>query len=355
MTSVALDPHNELVGVLVMSHGTPRSLEELPRFYTEIRRGSPPTPELLADLERRYLAIGGVSPLTEVTAAQVAGITRSLEMLRPGRYVVASGTKFASPRIEDAVAELAEVGARRAIGIVLAPHSSVTSVGDYIRRARHAANSPGASGNGPLALEVVDHWYEDRGLVLLLAERVREALSLIREAGTGATEVLFTAHSVPTRFIDEGDDYAEQVQESAGAVADAAGVDRWRVAWQSAGRTDETWLGPDVCEVISAIAGSGCAGVVLCPIGFVSDHLEVLYDLDIEAGGVAARAGLTFARTASLNDDARFCEVLARVVLAADADTVTDAGTAANADTVTDADTVANTVTDADTERKTDS
>ena len=327
MTSVALDPRSELVGVLVMSHGTPRSLEELPAFYTEIRRGHPPTPELLADLERRYLAIGGVSPLTEVTAAQVAGIARSLEMLRPGRYVVASGAKFASPRIEDAVAELARVGARRAIGIVLAPHSSVASVGDYIRRAHHAAGSPDATGDGPLQLEVVDHWYQDPGLVRLLAERVREKLSGSREVGVDGTEVLFTAHSVPAHYVDEGDNYAEQVHESAKAVADAAGVDRWRVAWQSAGRTEEAWLGPDVREVISAVAGSGCTGVVLCPIGFVSDHLEVLYDLDVEAAAAAARAGLAFARTSSLNDDARFSEVLARVVLAADIDTDIDTDT----------------------------
>ena len=344
MTSAAPDPRGEPVGVLVMSHGTPRSLEELPAFYTEIRRGRPPTPELLGDLERRYLAIGGVSPLTGVTAAQVAGIARSLETIRPGRYTVASGTKFASPRIEEAVAELARVGARRAIGIVLAPHSSVASVGDYIRRARRAARSPGATADGPLQLAVVDHWYQDRDLVLLLAERVREALSSIREVAAGTTEVLFTAHSVPAHYIDEGDSYAEQVHESAEAVADAAGVARWRVAWQSAGRTEpgraeEAWLGPDVREVISALGGSGCTGVVLCPIGFVSDHLEVLYDLDVEAAGAAARAGLTFARTSSLNDDARFCEVLARVVTEADTgtDAVLDTGT--NMDTETNMDT----------------
>jgi ferrochelatase len=319
MTSPPVGPREEQVGVLVMSHGTPRSLDELPAFYTEIRRGHQPSAELLADLERRYLAIGGVSPLTERTAAQVAGLARSLETLRPGRFTVASGTKFAHPRIEDAVADLARAGARRAIGIVLTPHSSVVSVGEYVRRARQAAASASGDDMPPLQLEVVDHWYPAPGFVRLLADRVRNALSSVHDEDAGATEVLFTAHSVPARLSDEGDSYEEQVEESARMVADAAGLGHWGLAWQSAGRTNEPWLGPDVSEVIAAIPASGFTGVVVCPIGFVSDHLEVLYDIDIEAAEVAERAGLAFARTASLNDDAGFCEVLAHVVLDAHA------------------------------------
>jgi ferrochelatase len=317
MKSPPVDP-DETVGVLVMSHGTPRSLDELPAFYTEIRRGRPPTPGLLADLERRYLAIGGASPLAEHTRAQVAGIARSLETLRPGRFVAVSGTKFGHPRIETAVAELDRSGARRAIGLVLTPHSSVVSVGEYVRRAREAADLTRADGRPALRLQVVEHWYLAPGFVFLLAERVRQALSSVHDEDAGATEVLFTAHSVPAKLSEQGDRYEDEVRESAGAVAEAAGVGRWRVAWQSAGRTDEAWLGPDVRDVIAEIPESGATAVVVCPIGFVSDHLEVLYDIDVEAAAAAERVGLAFARTASFNDDARFCEVLAHVVLDTD-------------------------------------
>jgi len=302
-----------------MSHGTPRSLDELPAFYTEIRRGHPPTPELLADLERRYVAIGGTSPLTERTAAQVAGITRWLDQLRPGRFDVASGAKFSSPRIEDAVSELVCKGVGRVIGVVLAPHSSVASVGEYARRAREAAGASRVATGGPLALEVVDHWYGAAGFVELLAERVRDALEQIEaDAKSPDVEVIFTAHSVPARLVDEGDTYADQVRESAESVASSCGLERWSVAWQSAGRTGEDWLGPDVREVIGEFARTGGKGVVVCPIGFVSDHLEILYDLDIEAAAEAERFDIAFARTASLNDDTRFCEVVARVVVGAD-------------------------------------
>lgn len=305
---------DRLVGVLVMSHGTPRTLAELPAFYTEIRRGRPPTPELLADLERRYAAIGGASPLTQRTEAQVAGIAKALESLVPERFVVASGARFCSPRIEDAMSELARAGTRRVIGIVLTPQSSVASVGEYARRARDAAGAASAEGE-PIDLEMVEHWHAAPGLDRILARRVLDSVSRIDPGRDGTVEVLFTAHSVPSRLIEQGDPYADQVTETAQAVANAAGIDRWRVAWQSAGRTDETWLGPDVLEVIASLGGSDVSGVVVCPVGFVSDHLEVLYDLDIEAARAAEQADLDFARTASLNDDPEFCELIARVVI----------------------------------------
>lgn len=296
-----------------MSHGTPRSLDELPRFYTEIRRGRPPTPELLADLERRYSAIGGTSPLTQRTAEQVAGIASALESLDPGRFVVASGTKFSSPRIEEAIDELARAGTKRVVGIVLTPQSSVASVGEYARRAREAAASVSV-GKEPMEIHVVEHWHAASGFDRILAERVLRALSRIDPHSSGGIEVIFTAHSVPLRLIADGDPYARQVEETARAVANVAGIGRWRVAWQSAGRTSDEWLGPDVLEVIAGLAGSGTSGVLICPVGFVSDHLEILYDLDVEAAGVAEAAGLLYARTSSINDDPEFCRLAARVV-----------------------------------------
>jgi len=305
------------VGVLVMYHGTPRSLEELPAFYTEIRRGNPPPAELLADLERRYRAIGGTSPLHERTDAQVEGIRRALDRRDPGHFVVSAGAKFSAPRIEDAYGVLAAADVGRVVGLVLAPHYSATSVGEYARRARTAADAEGGGGGEPQRrpLTMVEHWHLAPGLVPLLAARVRRALGSLPDGAGADAAVLFTAHSIPTRLSDAGDPYAGQVHESAAAVAEALGLDRWSVAWQSAGRTPEPWLGPDVRDVVASLPDSGAGAVVVCPVGFVSDHLEVLYDIDVEVVAVAREAGIAFARTASLNDDPAFCDVLAGVVL----------------------------------------
>jgi ferrochelatase len=303
------------VGVLVMAHGTPHTLDELPAFYTEIRRGSPPPPELLADLERRYRTIGGTSPLNQRTSAQVDGIRLALEKRAPGRFAVEVGAKFASPRIADAVDVLGRVGVERLIGLVLTPHYSAASVGDYARRARGAAEALSPGEGGPLVLEMIDHWYSAPGFVTLMAERVGAALELLAPDARAGASVVFTAHSIPARLVDDGDPYAAQVLASATAIAESAGLARWSVAWQSAGRTAEAWLGPDVRDVIRAMPAVGASAVVVCPVGFVSDHLEVLYDLDIEARAVADEAGIAFARTASLNDDPEFCDVLAGVVL----------------------------------------
>jgi protoporphyrin/coproporphyrin ferrochelatase len=307
-------PAGPRTGVLVMAHGTPKSVGEIESFYTEIRRGRPPTPGQLAELVDRYQAIGGTSPLNELSRAQVSGLAVALAERAPGRFTVVGGAKFASPRIEEAVAELARAPVDRIIGLVLAPHSSHVSVGEYQRRAAEAiaGEDPGRA----LGFSMIDHWYDEPGLVRLLAERVNEALATLGGAARERATVLFTAHSVPLRVVQAGDSYPVQLEESARAVAGAAGISDWSVAWQSAGRTDDEWLGPDLNGVIAGLADSGASGVVVCPIGFVADHLEVLYDVDIEARASATRAGIAFARTASLNDDPRFSAVLADVVLA---------------------------------------
>jgi ferrochelatase len=306
------------VGVLVMAHGTPHSLDDVAAFYTEIRRGRPPSAEQLAELESRYRAIGGTSPLNDRTAAQLAALSTALEQAAPGRFTVAAGAKFTDPRIEDAVNALAARGARRIVGLVLAPHYSTASVGEYARRATDAA----LRRHQGIELTVIPHWYDAPGLAALLAQRVRHALNRLGVPEADAA-VLFTAHSIPARLVDGGDPYAEQVGASAAAVAAEAGLAQWSVAYQSAGRTDDVWLGPDVRDVIAQLAREGVRGVVVCPIGFVSDHLEVLYDLDVEAADGARHAGIAFSRTSSLNDDPAFCAVLARVVMhAADPSTV---------------------------------
>jgi len=294
-------------GVLLMAHGTPASAAEIEPFYTRIRRGRPPEPAQLAELEGRYRAIGGVSPLAERTRAQVGAVRSALEQRAPGRYLVEFGAKHTDPFIEDAAATLASDGLERVLGLVLTPHGSSMGSQEYLDRAAAALPSTRFVPIGP--------WYGEPGFVTLLAAHVATAL----DAQPGRSTVVFTAHSLPERVRKDGDTYPEQVAESARLVAGAAGLPRWGVAWQSAGRTAEPWLGPDVRDEVRRLAvESGTDGVIVCPIGFVSDHLEVLYDLDVELAAVAADCGLGYARTTSLNDDPAFVSVLADVITAAD-------------------------------------
>jgi ferrochelatase len=288
-----------------MAHGTPSSPEEIAPFYTRIRRGRPPAPEQLAELEGRYRAIGGVSPLAQRTREQVDAVRAVLELRAPGRYAVAFGAKHTDPLIEEAAAALATAGHAQVVGLVLTPHASSMGSQEYLDRA--------AKELGSTAFVPIGPWYGEPGFVELLASRVSAQL----DAG-GRPRVVFTAHSLPERIRDAGDTYPEQLAESAQLVAKAAGLDDWLVAWQSAGRTPEPWLGPDVRDVVRRLGSEGEADrVVVCPIGFVADHLEVLYDLDVEVAGVAADVGLAYARTGSLNDDPAFIAVLADVITAA--------------------------------------
>jgi ferrochelatase len=301
-------------GVLVMAHGTPATPADIESFYTAIRRGRPPSPELLAELVGRYEAIGGTSPLTARTRAQVEGLTAALEAADPGAFVVRCGSKFASPTIEEAVAELAEAGVGQIIGLVLTPHQSSLGSGEYFRRADQAA----AAAVPPMALTAIPSWHRAGGFADLLAERTGAALASLDAAG-GRTALFFTAHSLPRRAVAAGDPYPDQVAESASDVAGLLGLDAvddlsWGVAWQSAGRTEEPWIGPDLLSEIRRVAGEGATSVMVCPVGFVSDHLEVLYDLDIEALRLADSLGVALARTPSLNDDPRFLDVLVAVV-----------------------------------------
>jgi protoporphyrin/coproporphyrin ferrochelatase len=296
------------VGVLVMAHGTPESPDAIAPFYTRIRRGQAPTPDQLADLERRYAAIGGTSPLNERTAAQVAGLDQALTERGHGHFVVTFGAKHTAPFIEDAAASLSEAGLHDVIGLVLTPHGSRLGSQEYLERAEAAL--------GPLSRFVpVPPWFAEPDFVALMATRVNDALGVLDIADGRRCPVLFTAHSLPQRVLAMGDTYPDQLEESARLVAAAAGIPRWSVAWQSAGRTPEPWIGPDVRDAVRQLGQDGSAdGVVVCPIGFVSDHLEVLFDLDVELAAVATDVGLRLARTASLNDDPAFLGVLADVV-----------------------------------------
>jgi protoporphyrin/coproporphyrin ferrochelatase len=291
------------VGVLVMAYGTPATAADVEAYYTHVRRGRPPTPEQLADLQRRYEAIGGTSPLLERTEAQRRGIDAALASR--GSFTVELGMKHAPPFIEDAVERLIERGVPRAVGVVLAPHYSRLSIGEYEDRARAAAGDR-------LPFAMVPSWYDSQPYLDALTERVQKALTTL----PARAEVVFTAHSLPARIVDEGDPYPDQLRWTAEAVAALAGVTRWRVGWQSAGRTPEPWIEPDIGEILDEIAAlDEDEGVLVCPAGFTSDHLEILYDLDVEASARAHNLGLAFARTESLNDDPRLCEAVAAAVL----------------------------------------
>jgi len=294
-------------GVLVMAYGTPTTPEDVEAYYTRIRHGHAPSPELLADLVRRYNAIGGTSPLAERTAAQVAGLARSLERLAPSAYEVRFGSKYEPPLLEETAASFREDSFNLVIGLVLAPHSSSMSTDQYMSRAREAL--------GPeIEFIEIGAWYDAPGFLELIARRVNDALATIPESRRATTEVIFSAHSLPEKILSHGDRYPDQLLDSATRAARLAGLDRFDIAWQSAGRTSDPWIGPDILSVLREKRAQGLTDVVSCPIGFVADHLEVLFDIDVEAQGVAHEIGLNLVRTASLNDDQEFVDILAQVV-----------------------------------------
>jgi ferrochelatase len=316
-----------------MAHGTPATPEGIEPFYTSIRRGRPPTPELLADLVTRYDTLGGTSPLAARTRRQVEGLAAALEDAAPGAYTVAYGAKHTTPRIEDGVAALHHQPVERIIGLVLTPHQSSLGSGEYLRRAAEAA----AATTPPTEFIGIRSWHRAPGLAEVVAARTAAALDSLTPAQRQKTTVIFTAHSLPEKAVVDGDPYPDQVHQSASDIAALLGFDpaddtaeagattttatgsgpEWGVAWQSPGRTSDPWLAPDLLSEIRRVAADGATSVVVCPVGFVSDHLEILYDLDIEAAGVAGALGLAFTRTASLNDDPEFLRMLADVVRAA--------------------------------------
>jgi ferrochelatase len=294
-----------VIGALVMAYGSPSSPEQIEGYYTHIRHGRPPSAEQLADLVRRYDAIGGVSPLAARSAAQRSAIASALG----DGWVVEAGDKHAPPFVEDGVAALAAAGVNAIVGVVLAPHYSAASVGEYHARALAAAEAAEIPYRG------VDAWWDLDEHVEVLARSLRARLDA---AGPG-TKVLFTAHSLPERVLVD-DPYPDQLHAGASAIAERAGLlpwGDWGLAWQSAGRTPEPWRGPDILAVLDDLADTGrAAGVVVVPHGFTTEHLEVRYDLDIEAAARAEARGLAFARTDVVDADAAVMGALARRVAA---------------------------------------
>jgi len=260
-------------------------------YLEDVRGGRPVSDEAVEELAERYRRIGGRSPLDDVTEAQRAALERELGV------PLFVGMKHWQPRIAEAVESALEGGATRIVGLVLAPHYSRLSIGEYRERLEAAVA-------GRAEVVLVESWHDHSGFLDVLADRVR---------GTGAW-VVFTAHSLPERILDEGDPYREQLLETSRLVAERAGLERWSFAFQSASATGEPWLGPDVLEELDRLHTAGVGKVLVAPIGFVSDHLEILWDIDIEARERAAELGLELERIESLNDDPAFVRALAELV-----------------------------------------
>ena len=300
---------NTKTAVLLMAYGTPRSREEILPYYTDIRRGRPPTEEQLSDLTARYEAIGGLSPLAALTEAQRDALQTALNNIAPNTYHVALGLKHAAPMIEDAVQQLAQEGFTKIVALVLAPHFSSFSIGQYIDRATTAATPHGISVVG------ITSWATEEAFIEFLASDMSAKLATM----PANTHVLFTAHSLPQRIIDAGDPYPAELRSTAVAVAAKIRLQentQWSIAWQSAGRTPEPWIGPDILDVIDQLAtqSNPATGVLVSACGFVADHLEVLFDLDIEASHRAEQHGLAFARTECVNDNGAIMNALAHRV-----------------------------------------
>ena len=287
----------EGVAVLLLAYGGPGSLDDVEPYLQDVRGGRPTAPELVAEIKGRYARIGGRSPILERTEAQAQALGRALGPAWP----VYVGMRHWHPFIAETVERMVACGQRRVVAIVLAPHYSALSVGVYEKKLLDAAR-------GRLELALVRSWGDHPKFLEAVAERVRQALQ--RFPAPGAVQVLFTAHSLPERILAAGDPYADELQASAAQVARLAGVGEWRFAYQSAGATPEPWLGPEAGAVMTELAATR-KDFLIVPIGFVSDHVEVLYDVDIAYRGLAERLGVRLERTDSLNDNARLVAALA--------------------------------------------
>lgn len=308
----------EVVGVLVMAYGTPDGPEDILPYYTDIRRGRAPTPELLAELQSRYAAVGGYGRLTRITRAQAEGIERLLNDGTGGadgaggapRYRAYVGMKHWRPTIADAVRQMAADGVRRAVAVVMAPQGGKMSSGSYFE----ALDGAVAGHAQPIAVERVGSWHLEPDFIAALTGRVEEALAKFPGTSRESLPVVFTTHSLPERILTWQDPYPSQLRDIGQAVAARAGLANVHFAYQSAGRTADPWLGPDIRDSLKKLVEEGARSVLVCPVGFVADHLEVLYDLDIDLRRLAQQADIHFERTDSLNDHPLLLAALAAVV-----------------------------------------
>ena len=295
--------------VLLMAYGTPERLEDVGAYFTDIRGGRTPAPEAVQHLQERYERVGGGTPLLRITRAVREELERELAATGTPQPVY-TGMRHWHPYIADTMREMARDGVRRATAIVLAPHYSRMSIGAYRARVDEAL----AALDAPFDVDFVDRWGMDAGFLAMMGGLVAQGLARFPAEARGDVTVVFTAHSLPIRIREWNDPYERELHESAEAVAAGLGLRDWRFAWQSAGGTREPWIGPDILEYLEQLHAEGVRRVLQVPIGFVCDHLEVLYDIDIEAKEKARALGMQLERTELPNARPEFIRVLAGLV-----------------------------------------
>ena len=293
-------------GVLLLAHGAPDELEDIPEFLLNVRGGRPLPEPVVKEIMHRYSLIGGGSPLLELTSMQAEALAKLIS------HPVCVGMRNWKPFISEAVRRLADEGVERVVAVCLAPQNSRTSIGLYRKSLMDAV----AQVCPKVALEFVESWHDHPGLIEAFGERAAAALMAARSDTGGPVPVIFTAHSVPERTIAEGDPYERQVRETAALVARAVGLSDYRVAFQSQGMTAEKWIGPTVESQIDQLAQAGEKNVLLIPVGFVSDHVEILYDIDILFRDYGKARGVTVRRSESLNASPIIASALASLVTA---------------------------------------
>lgn len=301
-------------GILIMAYGTPQTVDDVEPYYTHIRGGRKPSPEQLADLVMRYQKVGGQTPLYELTKGVADQLGARLEQESPGQYRVYLGMKHWHPFIKDVVPQIAAAGIRDVIGVALAPHYSRYSLEGYRTYTHKALEQLG----NPFMFHFVEHWHDQPLFRALIAARIREALAGFPPEAHGQIMVLFSAHSLPEKIVAQGDPYVDQLRESAAGIARLLGLSDHRFCFQSAAPTPEPWLGPDIVDYLQELHDEGVRYVLSVPFGFVAEHLEVLWDIDIEAQQEAGELGMTLRRIRMPNADPEFVDVIKAVVAEAD-------------------------------------
>ncbi|OYD09654.1 ferrochelatase [Paludifilum halophilum] len=298
-------------GLLVMAYGTPRKPEDIEPYYTHIRHGRRPPEDLLQDLKDRYQAIGGISPLARITEEQADALEKTLnDRYEDVEFQAYLGLKHIDPFIEDAVRAMNEDGIEEAVSIVLAPHYSTFSVKSYNGRAQETAEAIG----GP-RIHSVESWYTEPRFIDYWADQLQQTYQSIPKEEQSRSVVIFSAHSLPEKILQAGDPYPKQLEQTAKLVAEAAGIQHYAIGWQSAGNTPEPWLGPDVQDLTRDLhREKGYTSFVYCPLGFVAEHLEVLYDNDYECKLVCDEIGARYDRPEMPNAQTKFIDALADVV-----------------------------------------
>lgn len=299
--------------VLLMAYGTPETPEQVEPYYTHIRGGRTPSPEAVGRLQAKYERVGGGTPLLAITRDTATALQAALEAAGSPRRVYV-GMKHWHPYIGDVVREMARDGVESFTAIALAPHYSRMSIGGYRKYIEDGAAALGHDFN----VTYVERWHDRSEFVEMMAALVRDGLTQFDPAERDDVTVVFSAHSLPERIRSWNDPYEEELLDSSRRVADAAGLHQWRFAWQSAGETADPWLGPDILDYLETLHAEGVRNVLQVPIGFVSEHLEILWDIDYEAKTKAQELGMTLHRTALPNASAPLVRTVAAAILAAE-------------------------------------